>query len=90
MKDQNKQMKIQKLTSEELEKLQKFQTQNNQIANFLGQIEIQKQVLESQKIDILQQLSKFQEESSELSKELQEKYGNGNIDIETGEFTSGD
>ena len=90
MKDQNKQMKSQKLTSEELEKLQKFQTQNNQITNSLGQIEIQKQILESQKIDILQQLSKFQEESSELSKELQEKYGTGNIDIETGEFTSED
>ena len=83
-------MKTQKLTSEELEKLKNFQTQNNQITNSLGQIEIQKQVLESQKIDILQQLSKFQEESSELSKELQEKYGNGNIDIETGEFTSED
>lgn len=90
MENQNKQMKSQKLTSEELEKLQKFQTQNNQITNSLGQIEIQKQVLESQKIDILQQLSKLQEESSELSKELQEKYGNGSIDIETGEFTSED
>jgi hypothetical protein len=90
MENQNKQMKSQKLISEELEKLQKFQTQNNQITNSLGQIEIQKQVLESQKIDILQQLSKLQEESSELSKELQEKYGNGSVDIETGEFTSED
>lgn len=88
MENQNTQMKSQKLTSEELEKLKKFQTQNNQITNSLGQIEIQKQILESQKIDILQQLSQFQEESSELSKELQEKYGTGNIDIETGEFTS--
>lgn len=83
-------MKTQKLTSEELEKLKNFQIQNNQITNSLGQIEIQKQVLENQKIEVLQQFSKFQEDSSKLSKELQEKYGNGNINIETGEFTSED
>ena len=66
-------MKTQKLTSEELEKLKNFQIQNNQITNSLGQIEIQKQVLENQKIEVLQQFSKFQEDSSKLSKEYSKK-----------------
>lgn len=81
-------MKNQKLTTEELETLKKFQTQQNQITNSLGQIEIQKQILDNQKTDILGQLVKLQEEQNASAKELQEKYGDGNISLETGEFTS--
>jgi septal ring factor EnvC (AmiA/AmiB activator) len=81
-------MNVQKLTNEELEKIKQFQSTQNQIVGSLGEIEIQKQVLEGQKNNILNQFQQFQEEQNKFSKELQDKYGDGNINIETGEFTS--
>lgn len=81
-------MKPQKLTEKELETLKEIQTKTNQITLLLGQIEVQKQILEGQKVNILNQFSDLQDEQSKFAKELQEKYGDGNVDISTGEFTS--
>lgn len=69
-----------KLTQEELEQLNKSQLQINQIVVSLGQLEIQKS-------NLLKQLDTIQEENKTLGKTLQEKYGDGNIDLEKGEFT---
>jgi hypothetical protein len=35
----------------------------------------------------LENFANLQEKSNKTAKELQEKYGDGNIDLETGEFT---
>jgi hypothetical protein len=43
--------------------------------------------LEAQKMSIFSQVEKIQKERDILGVELQEKYGDGNINIETGEFT---
>ena len=83
-------MKTQKLTSEELQQLKGFSEKRNQITFNLGQTDIQRALLEGQRNSILENLAKLQEEENKVGKELQEKYGNGNIDIETGEFTSED
>ena len=69
-----------KLTQEELEQLIKNQLQINQIVVSLGQLEIQKS-------NLLKQLDIIQEENKTLGQTLQEKYGDGNIDLEKGEFT---
>lgn len=69
-----------KLTQEELEQLNKSQLQINQIVVSLGQLEIQKS-------NLLKQLDTIQEENKTLGQTLQEKYGDGNIDLEKGEFT---
>lgn len=69
-----------KLTQEELEQLNKSQLQINQIVVSLGQLEIQKS-------NLLKQLDIIQEENKTLGQTLQEKYGDGNIDLEKGEFT---
>ncbi len=69
-----------KLSKEELQKLQELQSEGNQLIFSLGQ-------LEAQKISIFSQVEKIQKERDILGVELQEKYGDGNINIETGEFT---
>jgi hypothetical protein len=81
-------MKTQKLSEQEIQDLKEFQIKNNQIAMSLGQIEIQKVILENQKNELVNKLAELQETQTKLGKELQDKYGIGSINIETGEFTS--
>lgn len=76
-----------KLTQEELKQLTEVKEKRNQIIHNLGQVDIQRAMLEGQRSLILENLTNLQEEESKVGKELQEKYGDGNIDMETGEFT---
>ena len=76
-----------KLSEEELEVLRGYQQEQNQITFNLGNVDIQKAILEGQRSQILDSLANLQEKSNETAKELQDKYGEGNIDLETGEFT---
>ena len=68
-----------KLSKEELDALQEFKVKNDQIVLQLGQVDVQKAILEGQRGVILESLAKLQEESKKTAKELQEKYGDGNI-----------
>ena len=68
------------LNTEELTKLQNLLTVIQTTKEQVGQVEVQKHIL----------LHKFDILSSELNKfkaELQESYGNVNIDFKTGKFT---
>ena len=76
-----------KLSKEELEILQGYQQKQNQITFNLGSIDIQKALLDRQRGAILENLADLQEKSNKTAKELQDKYGEGNINLETGEFT---
>ena len=76
-----------KLSKDELEQLRGFRRQNNEITFQLGNIDIQKAILEGQRSDTLESLANLQDESKKVGKELQEKYGEGNIDLDTGEIT---
>ena len=78
---------MKKLSKEELSSLKEFQEKNAKIINDLGNIEVNFNLLSKQKEIILKELEKLQEEQNEVGKELQEKYGAGNIDLEKGEFT---
>lgn len=75
------------LTKEEVEKLKEFQTQEANLINQLGQLEYQIQTLSLQKDNLKQQIINFQKESSLVGKQLQDKYGEGTIDVSSGEFT---
>ena len=77
-----------KLTDKELEVLKEYQITQNQITFELGNLDIQKALLEGQRSAILEKLADLQEKSNKTARELQEKYGEGNINIDTGEFTS--
>lgn len=74
------------LSQEELQQLKTFQNESNTIMFTLGQIDVQKALLEGQRSEVLEKLANLQEQNNTFAKTLQEKYGEGNIDLETGEF----
>jgi uncharacterized protein (DUF927 family) len=76
-----------KLSEEELEKLKKADGENRNITFSLGQVKVQQAILEGQNAQLLEELAKLQKDSNEVAKELQTKYGIGNIDLATGIFT---
>jgi translation initiation factor 2 alpha subunit (eIF-2alpha) len=75
------------LTQEEIQSLQTIQTNQSNLIQTLGAIEYRIQLLELDKQTLKSQLQKQVEEETKVAKELQEKYGEGNIDLEKGEFT---
>lgn len=76
-----------KLSKKELDTLKQYQRKNDLIVLRLGRTDVQKAILEGQRGVILEDLSKLQEETKVTAKTLQEKYGDGNVNLETGEFT---
>ena len=76
-----------KLSQEELQELNTIRSKEGEIIFNLGQIEAQKAILEGQKNKLLNDLADNQEKSNDLVKTLQDKYGEGNINPETGEIT---
>ena len=75
------------LTEEEKKEVLDIQNLENDYMIKLGQIEYQIQTLNLQKNTISQNLSEFEDRKNKFAKELQGKYGEGSINIETGEFT---
>jgi hypothetical protein len=75
------------LTQEEKDQISSLRnTQTDAIAT-LGQIEYQIFILEKNKKQIHQTLNEIESQSQNLAEDLTKKYGDGVIDIETGEFT---
>ena len=75
-----------KLSEEEVAKLKSYQNDTNEIVGALGQIELQFELLEEKKEEILEKFKKLRVDQSNLAKELTEKYGDGNLDLEKGEI----
>ena len=75
-----------KLTTEEIEKLQEIQQKNAAVVSELGNLEITKLQVEARKAEIVEFFNKLKEEEQTFGKELSDKYGNGSIDLENGEF----
>jgi hypothetical protein len=69
-----------KLQEEELQAVKENQNQINQIVYNIGALEYQK----TKQLPVLEQLQNAQKE---LALNLQEKYGEGNINLQTGELT---
>jgi hypothetical protein len=76
-----------KLTFEELSKLQESNNKVADIVASLGQIEINKSILEENKKSLLASFAQIQQDQDQLAAELTQKYGDGTIDITSGEFT---
>jgi len=83
-----------KLTTEELQQIKDMQQQYNKFIFELGSIEAQlqnvlatKELIETEKGNVLEDIKKLGEREKELINSLQAKYGVGNIDIESGEIT---
>ena len=80
-------MEKQFITEEEKSKFENLRSSEEQIIIGLGQIEYQIQSLMLEKEAIKTQLSQLMQTQVTLGKELTEKYGDGNVDLTTGEFT---
>jgi hypothetical protein len=85
---------VKKLTAEELQQIKDMQAQYNKFVFELGSVEAQlqnviatKELIETEKSNVLVDIKKLGEREKELVNGLQAKYGTGNIDIETGEIT---
>tara|TARA_R110002153_G_scaffold62236_1_gene167410 strand:+ start:3117 stop:3362 length:246 start_codon:yes stop_codon:yes gene_type:complete len=76
-----------KLTSGEIQQLTELKTKYNQLVGVIGNIEVQMMSLSLQKEQLKAEFLTIQEEEIKLGKELEEKYGNGTISLENGEFS---
>jgi hypothetical protein len=75
-----------KLTEEELEKLVSLQRKSAGVTQEFGNIEIMKLQVEARKNDLINLYSQIKSEENTFGKELSEKYGDGTIDLNKGEF----
>jgi hypothetical protein len=74
------------LDQEEIQALRNLQDKQNSLIISLGQIEYQITLFENQKRVLKENIQQLEKENTDLGKILTEKYGNGNIDLETGEI----
>jgi len=79
-------MEPKKLTEEELNSLRDLQQRYGQIAQQLGSFEIQRLNLEAQRTVAEEAFVELRNEELKISQELFNKYGNGSLNLEKGEF----
>ena len=79
-------MKIEKLTEQELNKIKETQQQRSILVEKFGIIELSIQDLNLQKQEVLDDLKVLKTKEYNLNQELQDKYGIGTINIDSGEF----
>lgn len=75
-----------KLTENELQRLHQVRKDSLEIASALGELQYQKTVLELLMDDQKQKIKDLKKSEVLFFEELKGKYGNININIETGEF----
>ena len=74
------------LTKDEVSSLKDLKQQYRDLTEATGVIEMQIISLEIKKEQIKEKLKSLQQKEIKLAKELEEKYGNGEISLESGEF----
>jgi hypothetical protein len=79
-------MENQKLTSEEIQRVLKVQQDTNDIVVELGQVELALYNLQIRKEGIKLRLDELRKEELSLGQELTNKYGDGRINLDSGEF----
>ena len=77
-----------KLDAQTLELIKSLSDQYNEITFQLGQIKIEKIQLEDFENTVIKKLQSLQELEKSTSEEIQKKYGEGVLNLETGIFTS--
>lgn len=75
-----------KLTEEEIKQLQEIQQSQGMLIQELGEISLMELNLESRKDKAEDFLNELKVKEENLGKELNEKYGDGAINLSTGEF----
>jgi len=81
-------METKNLSPEELQSIKDLNNQRNELINKFGILEFEIQSLDLQKDQLIEALQKLNETSEKIGVELQAKYGEGNVNLDTGEFIS--
>ena len=74
------------LIKEEIKTITDLQIKEEKLISQLGALEYQIQILLKQKKELDKLIDPLQIDKEKLAKSLQDKYGEGSIDISTGEF----
>jgi K+/H+ antiporter YhaU regulatory subunit KhtT len=77
----------QKLTEQELQDFQSFRQEANRLAAILGELHYQKTLLDLELENVKAGVKANAVAQQNLMKELGKKYGDGSINVETGEVT---
>ena len=76
-----------KLSEEEVQTLSQLQSDQQTLINSFGEVEMRIQLAEIKKDSLVEALTSLKNKEEEVGKTLQDKYGNGTIDLESGIFT---
>ena len=76
-----------KLSEEEVQTLSQLQSDQQILVNSFGEVEMRIQLAEIKKDSLVEALTSLRDKEEEIGKTLQDKYGNGTIDLESGIFT---
>ena len=74
------------LTEEEMKQISSLRIKFDELVFKVGMNEVQQMVLKAQKDQLENELNDIQLQEQNLIKEIESKYGKGNISLETGEF----
>jgi predicted nucleic acid-binding Zn-ribbon protein len=86
-KEKTEKMEKIKLTEDEIKELTDIRNNFSNLTLMIGEAEVGVANLENRKQELLSGLAKLNEKQNDVSKKLEDKYGKGNISLETGEFT---
>jgi hypothetical protein len=74
------------LTPEELTEIKSLNDQRNKLTEVFGNLEFDLQLIKLEKLKVVEELKNVSEATDKMALKLQEKYGEGNVNVETGEF----
>ena len=75
-----------KFTKEELQELEEIRVKLSDLSFQLGILQISKINMKKREAYLENELNNLNKVESDLAKKLTDKYGKGNLDLETGEF----
>lgn len=81
-------MEIKKLSQEELQQIGQIRSEYTNLYANIGLVQVKIKELEGENLSYYQGLEVLKEKENELFQKLKETYGNGTIDLDTGEFKS--
>ena len=76
-----------KLTTEELQQIRDLKQEYNSLTVTLGEVVLQKANIEDEYNRLLDSRKEIYNKEQVLAKQLQDKYGEGSINLETGEVS---
>ena len=79
-------MEIKKLSQEEITEIQQIKSQENSLVQSMGETELKLVSLNNYKESLKSEFLSLLIKQTEITNSLQEKYGVGSIDINSGEF----